>query len=174
MSDEKKRKNGSKAGNRPKDSYLGHFKTFKERGEWVELQFMAAATLRGFCVLKPWGDSQKYDVGVERNSRMLRVQVKSTSTLSGTGYLCHLHRNLWGNESYSVDDVDLFVAYVLPENAWYLIPSVAVLTPPAKHSITICPVTAYWRSRYRYESYREAWALLSKSRRQLAGDTRRR
>jgi hypothetical protein len=167
MSDERRR-NGSKAGNRSRSGYLGHFKTFKERGEWVELQFMAAASLRGFCVLKPWGDSQKYDVGVERGSCLLRVQVKSTSSLSGTGYLCHLHRKLWGNESYSVNDVDLFVAYVLPENAWYLIPSAAVLTPPAKYSITICPVTAYWKSRYKYEHYREAWDLLSRSRQELA------
>ena len=41
------------------------FKTFKERGEWVELQFMARAVRNGFKVSKPWGDSSAYDVGIE-------------------------------------------------------------------------------------------------------------
>ena len=50
------------------------FKTFKERGEWVELQFMAAAALRGFRVLKPWGDSLQYDIGIDHQGRLLRVQ----------------------------------------------------------------------------------------------------
>ncbi|MFZ0292787.1 MAG: hypothetical protein WAL52_04235 [Candidatus Sulfotelmatobacter sp.] len=39
------------------------FRTFKERGEWVELQFMARAVGGGFKVSKPWGDSSAYDVG---------------------------------------------------------------------------------------------------------------
>ncbi len=64
------------------------FRTFKERGEWVELQFMARAVRLGFKVSKPWGDSSPYDVGVESGSRILRVQVKSTDYRTGTGYLC--------------------------------------------------------------------------------------
>jgi len=43
--------------------YWEKFRTFKERGEWVELQFMAAAAQRCFAVSKPWGDTQAYDVG---------------------------------------------------------------------------------------------------------------
>ena len=41
------------------------FKSFKQRGEWVELRFMAAAAERGFHVLKPWGDTRPYDVGID-------------------------------------------------------------------------------------------------------------
>jgi len=41
------------------------FKSFKQRGEWVELRFMATAAERGFCVLKPWGDTRPYDVGID-------------------------------------------------------------------------------------------------------------
>ena len=54
------------------------FRTFKERGEWVELRFMTEAVEHGFRVSKPWGDSSAYDVGIESGSRVLRVQVKST------------------------------------------------------------------------------------------------
>ena len=62
------------------------FKTFKERGEWVELLFMAAAIRHGYKVLKPWGDSSPFDVALYFGSRIVRVQVKSTSCRIGTGY----------------------------------------------------------------------------------------
>ena len=38
----------------------------KHRGEWTELNFMSRVTERGFNVSKPWGDSARYDVAVER------------------------------------------------------------------------------------------------------------
>jgi hypothetical protein len=50
------------------------FKSFKQRGEWVELRFMAAAAERGFHVLKPWGDTRPYDVGIDHTPNFLRVQ----------------------------------------------------------------------------------------------------
>ena len=40
------------------------FKNFKERGEWVEARFMADAMRHGYKVLKPWGDSQPFDVAL--------------------------------------------------------------------------------------------------------------
>jgi len=52
---------------------------FKQRGEWVELQFMAEAALHGYHVLTPWGDSLTYDVAIDQAAHLLRVQVKSTS-----------------------------------------------------------------------------------------------
>jgi hypothetical protein len=64
------------------------FKSFKQRGEWVELRFMGTAAERGFCVLKPWGDTRPYDVGIDHGSNFLRVQVKSTTCRTGTGYFC--------------------------------------------------------------------------------------
>jgi len=69
------------------------FKTYKERGEWVELQFMATAVKRGFKVLKPWGDSSAYDVGIESGEKVLRVQVKSTDCRTQYGYLCQFKPN---------------------------------------------------------------------------------
>ena len=40
------------------------FRTFKERGEWVELVFMARAVRNGFRVSKPWGDSAAFGRGI--------------------------------------------------------------------------------------------------------------
>jgi hypothetical protein len=59
--------------------YWERFKSLKERGEWVELQFMAAAAGRLFAVCKPWGECRAYDVGIEHGQNFLRVQVKFTS-----------------------------------------------------------------------------------------------
>lgn len=145
-----------------------NFKTFKERGEWVELLFMAAASSHGYRVLKPWGDSLEYDVAVEHAGGMLRVQVKSSTARNGTGYLCQFRRNYLVEEPYSVDELDLFAMYVIPEKVWYLIPASVILAPPRKVAVTLCPVTARRKDRYRYEPYREAWHLLAKTPRELS------
>ena len=140
------------------------FRTFKERGEWVELQFMADAASHGYHVLKPCGDSLEYDVAVEHSGDMLRVQVKSSSVRNGTGYLCQFRRNWLVEDPYSIDELDIFATYVIPEKVWYLIPAAVLLTPPRKVGITVCPMTALRKNRYRYEQYREAWHLLGKTR----------
>lgn len=144
------------------------FKSFKCRGEWVELLFMAAAELHGYHVLKPWGDSLEYDVAVEHSSGTTRVQVKSSSARNGTGYLCQFRRNYLVREPYSLDEVDIFAMYIIPEEVWYLIPATVILTPPRKLAVTLCPVTPVRKNRYGYERYREAWRLLGKSRHDLA------
>jgi len=151
----------------------GNFNTLKERGEWVELLFMAAAASRGYHVLKPWGDSLAYDVGTEQSGGLLRVQVKSTSVRNGTGYFCQFRRNYLVKEPYTVEDVDLFAAYIIPVATWYLIPAAVILKPTIKVAITIFPVTTLKQDRYKYEHYREAWGLLAKSRRDLSRHTTR-
>ncbi len=103
------------------------FTSFKQRGEWVELQFMAQAAMRRLAVSKPWGDMQAYDVGIEHGSNFLRVQVKSTTARSGAGYRCMFLPNHLKKRDYSLDQIDLFAAYVIPVDAWYLIPAVLLL-----------------------------------------------
>jgi hypothetical protein len=134
------------------------FKTFKERGEWVELQFMAGALRHGFKVSKPWGDSSSYDVGVEHGCRYLRVQVKSTSYRLANGYLCGFKPNQ-RRKRYARRKVDFFAAYIVPENVWYVIPATVVLRTKSS-DLMLCPVQPMRRNCYKYESYQEAWKLL--------------
>ncbi len=140
------------------------FKSFKQRGEWVELLFMAAATLHGYHVLKPWGDSLEYDIGVEQHTALLRVQVKGFSYRRGGGYLCRLRHGGSGEQRYNAKDVDLFALYVMPVQAWYLIPSARVLRPTPKMYLRLYPVApprpGRHTSAHDYEPYREAWHLL--------------
>lgn len=96
--------------------YWEQFSSFKQRGEWVELQFMAQAAQRCFAVGKPWGDTQAYDVGIENGVNYLRVQVKSTTQRSGAGYRCQFTPNFRKKVDYSLNQIDLFAAYVIPED----------------------------------------------------------
>ena len=131
----------------------GWIKDCKERGEWAELRFMERATAHGLRVSKPFGDSARYDVGVEDEGRILRVQVKST-----------LYRRR-GIESYSLNihgprrqlyrqgTVDFFAIYLIPIDAWYIFPFDRVGENFSLH------FTA-GSKRGKYEEYREAWHLL--------------
>jgi len=144
------------------------FTSFKQRGEWVELQFMAAAAEHRLAVSKPWGDSQAYDVGVEHEGNYLRVQVKSTTMRSGAGYLCQFYPNHLKKRDYSIDQIDIFAAYVIPEDAWYLIPAVLLLGERRKRIAMLSPLTPPKKKAcYCYERYRENWELLTKSREEL-------
>jgi hypothetical protein len=148
--------------------YWQKFTSFKERGEWVELKFMAEAAQRHFTVSKPWGDTRAYDVGIEHGQNFLRVQVKSTTYRVAAGYLCQFKPNHHKKHDYSLQQLDLFAAYVIPEEAWYLIPAVLLLGKPRKTMAMLCPVTPpAKKASYRYERYRESWSLLTKTRSEL-------
>jgi hypothetical protein len=127
------------------------FKTYKQRGEWVELLFMTRAAGRGFNVSKPWGDSARYDVSTEDKGRFVRVQIKSTARWNGTSYCCALrafHQN-----DYSTAEVDYFAAYVIPADVWYIFPGAVVA------SLWAVVLTPH-RKGHKYERYMEAWDLL--------------
>ena len=148
--------------------YWENFRSFKERGEWVELQFMAAAAQRCFAVSKPWGDTLAYDVGIEHEGNYLRVQVKSTTMRSGAGYLCQFKPNQLKKHDYSLEQIDVFAAYVIPENAWYLIPAVLLLGKRRKSMAMLCPlVPPKKKACYCYEGYRENWDMLTRGRSEL-------
>jgi len=136
------------------------FRTFKERGEWVEAQFIAEALSRGFTVLKPWGDSQPFDVALNFGNRVVRVQVKSTSYRLSSGYRCEFQPNVHGRQ-YTLEQLDFFVGYVIPHKAWYLIPARVLFNgdrgPTCPMLFPMQPVKA---NTYSYECYREAWPLL--------------
>jgi hypothetical protein len=146
----------------------GGFKTYKQRGEWVELQFMAEAAKHRFAVNKPWG-TQAYDVGIEHGSNFLRVQVKSTTHRADGGYRCMFRPRHRAMQRYDVNEIDLFAAYVIPLDAPYLIPATLIVGAGTIPDAMLCPVELPVKKRsYRYECYREAWKLLTKTRAELA------
>jgi len=64
--------------------------TCKEQGEWAELCFITRARQIGLPVLKPYGDSSQYDVGIEHKGRLAREQVKSTTFIRERTFSCNM------------------------------------------------------------------------------------
>jgi len=61
-----------------------------------------------------------------------------------------------GTERYTAEEIDFLVAYVVSENAWYVVRIESIGT---RQSLWFYP-TGSQRGLCRYETYREAWHLL--------------
>jgi hypothetical protein len=129
----------------------GKLKGKKERGEWAELYFMMLVAGLGMKVLRLFGQTGRYDVGVENGGRLLRVQVKSTIYKRRGG--CY-SLNVKGpqRKKYEPGTVDFFAILLIPSDEWYIIPYEVMgmhFTPKSK--------------RAKYGEYREAWHLLKET-----------
>jgi hypothetical protein len=125
---------------------------FKLRGELVELRFMTCATEHGLRVSKPWGESSRYDFVVETGGRFLRVQVKSTTCLRGSNYICS---TVGANQkAYNRAEIDFFAIYIIPVDAWYIVPIAFVRDK--KRGLCFTP----HNSHSKHAPYKEAWHLL--------------
>jgi hypothetical protein len=124
----------------------------KERGEWAELCFMTRAAGFGMGVMKPFGDSRKYDVAVEAGRKLWRVQVRST-IYRRRGREYSLNMMGPGRKRFAPGSVDFFAVYLIPEDQWYIIPYEAM---GKKMTLHITPGS----KRNKYAKYLEAWELL--------------
>ncbi len=123
----------------------------KAAGEWVEAVFLVKALALGLGVSKAWGDSQSYDFVVSRrNLPPARVQVKSSFAKVNDCYLASARIN---GVPYDQAAVDFIVAYVPPEDAWYVVPVADIHAP----GLNLHPHLG----RGKYEKYRDAWHLLT-------------
>jgi len=126
----------------------------KRRGEMVEAEFLAKVARLEFRVAKPWGETDRYDFVVDAGSGFWRVQVKHTTCRQGEKYLLALARR---GEPYNAEEIDFLVAYVMPEDLWYVLPVEMVAT---RRAVELCPRLR----RSKFDRYREAWCLLTCSR----------
>lgn len=124
----------------------------KRRGEWAELRFMAAAIAHGLRINKVWGESAPYDLVVDGNARLFRVQVKCTVCHTRRGYIAHAQN---GRGPYPPNSFDIFAIYIAPEDIWYIIPADRV-SPSGHVRVKIKP----GRGLCQYVDFREAWHLL--------------
>lgn len=112
-------------------------------------------------VSKPFGDSGRYDVGVENRGegvggRVLRVQVKSTIYKRRNG---EYSLNVMGprRQKYEPGTVDFFAILLIPVDDWYIIPFEVM--GRTNSSIHFTPKG----KRQKYGKYREAWGLLKET-----------
>lgn len=133
--------------------WLPRLRHRKSKGEWAEIAFMSRTIGLGFTVCRPYGDNHPFDfLVVTPAGHALRLQVKSSWTMLKRAYFLNTHDSR--RRCYRKADIDFLIGYVVPEDAWYIIPIRAV----AKTMIGLFPHVL--RSRGRFERYREAWHLL--------------
>lgn len=113
---------------------------------------MVRAGEQGLPVSKPWGDSNSFDCVVGRPGKFVAVQVKSTIAKleSGEGYICSTCSS---HKAYRAGAFDFLAAYVVLEDAWYIIPAKEIR---GLKSVSLCTQG----KEAKYEGYREAWDLL--------------
>ena len=97
-------------------------------GEKSEAYIVLALLRHGWPVLKPFGDSQRYDLVTERDGRFLRIQCKTGRLVDGAVSFptcsSYLHRGL-GTKHYR-GQADLFAVYCPDNDRTYLVPVDAV------------------------------------------------
>jgi hypothetical protein len=88
--------------------------------------------------------------------RLVRVQVKSSTQLQYGLYRVNTHRRINGRAvPYTLDEIDFFAAYVIPEDSWFIFPLCHILGATA---VTLSPKRR--RKPHVNDPYREAWHLL--------------
>lgn len=139
---------------------ISHGSINKRMGDRAELRFMEKALEHGFELLKPWGDNSAFDIALILNSsensrspRLHRVQVRSTSTLAFGRYRIQA---VFGAQkrAYKKGLIDFLAAYVIPCDAWYIVPSSVLLK---RNNVYMRPQLSAVSSHL--ERYREAWHL---------------
>jgi hypothetical protein len=129
----------------------------KRTGELSEAAFLLKAQTMGFRVLKPWGDSERYDFVLDSGGRLWRVQLKSTAVVHARGYEVQPIYGVYGKgkSGYTADEIDVLVVHIRPCDVWYVLPvEVVALAKNLRFYPDIECKCARW------ESYREAWSLM--------------
>ena len=130
--------------------------TSKQKGELAEMGFLLKASGLGFGVARPWGDSERYDFVLDSGKRLWRVQVKSTYVARTHRYVIKAQGSGKGKiKAYTAQQIDILVAYIVAEDAWYVIP-VEVFAP----RILLKFYPSGSTKGAIYEKYREAWDLM--------------
>jgi len=126
--------------------------TRKARGEAAEAVFLARAATFGFGVAKPWGDSEPYDFILDSGHNFWAVQVKSTTRYAESRYRV---KATGSTDPYTRDQIDFLIAYIIPENLWYVVPSRELGT---RKGLRFYP---HGTTKSELEIYREAWCQLA-------------
>jgi hypothetical protein len=89
------------------------------KGQISELAFMSKITNLGGLISKPVHPSSPYDFIIDFESRLSRVQVKSTWIRRFDTYGEYFHIKALG---YNESNVDYIACYIQPNDSWYIIP----------------------------------------------------
>ncbi|MDW3647252.1 MAG: group I intron-associated PD-(D/E)XK endonuclease [Bacteroidia bacterium] len=138
-------------------------KNTKLKGDIAEQRLILEALKRGWGVSIPLGDRLPYDLILDINSTLLKIQIKSAwfDQVKGN-YVIDVRRSLTNQRTiihrpYSLQDFDFAIIYLDEIDIFYILPTKAFLS----YKSEIHFVEAEKRQRKPQSAkYREAWHLL--------------
>ena len=136
----------------------------KLKADIAESAVVTELLRRGFSVLKPIGDRHPYDVAIDLNGKLIRIQIKSAWFVKSKNHFAvdvrrtKTNRRVMRRERYKDDDFDFAILHIDKGPVFYIMPA-SVFN---MYGSTISLVEADKRQRKpkAYE-YRERWDLLS-------------
>jgi hypothetical protein len=135
----------------------------KLKADIAESATITALLKRGFRVLKPVGDRLPYDLALDVNGKLLRIQVKSAWYYNGS-YTVDTRRTKTNRKRmvrarYNDSDFDFAILYLDRVNTFYVMPISAFSA--YKSGISLVETDKRQRKPGSAQ-YRERWDLLSK------------
>jgi hypothetical protein len=104
-------------------SFINVTLSHKHNGALYELAFMVECMKRGWKVSIPVGEDTRYDAIVDTQKTLSRVQIKYVSKTSRGAYR---FKTVYGRgrvrKSYNWRDCDIYAAFIMPLNTWWIIP----------------------------------------------------
>ena len=88
-----------------------------DKGDASEASVIAELKRRGYTVLTPFGDNERYDLVFEEDDNFIRAQVKTGRLVDDSSVVfdcCGNHTNTKGTtvKKYDASEIDCFLVYV--------------------------------------------------------------
>ena len=133
----------------------------KLKADIAESAVITELLKRGFNVLKPIGDRLSYDLAVDVNKKLLRIQVKSAWFYKGAykvdARMTKTNRRRMIRKYYNENDFDFAIIYIQDLNIFYIMPQSIFSSYKSEISLV---ETAKRQRRPKSSEYRENWNLL--------------
>jgi len=133
----------------------------KLKADIAESAVITELLKRGFNVLKPIGDRLSYDLAVDVNKKLLRIQVKSAWFYKGAykvdARMTKTNRRRMIRKYYNENDFDFAIIYIQDLNIFYIMPQPVFSSYKSEISLV---ETAKRQRRPKSSEYRENWNLL--------------
>jgi hypothetical protein len=136
----------------------------KLKADIAESAVITELLKKGFKVLKPMGDRLPYDLALDLDGKLLRIQMKSAwfdrkkNSYSADVRRTKTNRRRMLRDRYGKDDFDFAILYIEPLDVFYVLPFSVFAT----YGSTISLIESDKRQRKPQSAqYRERWDLLS-------------
>lgn len=116
---------------------------------------------RGHRVLKPVGDRLQYDLCVEKEGRLIKIQIKSAWRRGGVYIVdsrrTKTNRRRMRRSHYQIQDFDFAILYIQDLHVFYIMPNKTFCS--YRSEITLAEENSRQRKPQSFR-FREAWDLL--------------